>query len=383
MGNIKLPPFVTYAFLMVTESCPLRCEYCYIKDRNANNEFPFEWMEKVKKMFTCSCKPRIIFFGGEPLLKVDLIKRIVEKYKDDFVFQVVTNGVVNLHGFLTEVYEPYRNIFDIQLSWDGNDKTRIMVNGKESNNIVYENLIKELKNGYAFEGRCVIDDNSVKTLYQTYKTFEKLSKEYLFSADFTIVHQPQFGQSYCKDLREQLEKVYNDIKKSLEKDNYIFIPRMILKFISNIYENQPVVSCDVGNYVVIRPNGDVYPCTILSQIDDRFKMGNINDNIDTEIINDLRFKSACTKDCPWKMLCDGGCRYERIKNYPLEWCSTICQHSCEITQVIFETTMNFIKSLSEIEKDKLMKILYNYNIWSVDYIAHPDMIDRRKRLTML
>ena len=82
MGNIKLPPIITHAYIMVTEQCNLRCQYCYIKNRDIKNEFPFEWMEKVKKMFTCYNKPRIIFFGGEPLLKVELIKQIVNEYKN-------------------------------------------------------------------------------------------------------------------------------------------------------------------------------------------------------------------------------------------------------------------------------------------------------------
>ena len=63
MGNIKLPPIITHAYIMVTEQCNLRCQYCYIKNRDIKNEFPFEWMEKVKKMFTCYNKPRIIFFS--------------------------------------------------------------------------------------------------------------------------------------------------------------------------------------------------------------------------------------------------------------------------------------------------------------------------------
>lgn len=58
---VKLPPIINHAYLMVTEFCPLRCEYCYIKNRHIMNEFPFEWMEKVKKMFTCYNKPRLIF----------------------------------------------------------------------------------------------------------------------------------------------------------------------------------------------------------------------------------------------------------------------------------------------------------------------------------
>ena len=89
-------------------------------------------------------------------------------------------------------------------------------------------------------------------------------------------------------MEVQLNLIFSDIKNNLVNDNKIYIPRFLYKNITNVIENKPVISCDVGNYVVIRPNGDIYPCTILSQIDERFKMGNINDEIDTEIIDDLK-----------------------------------------------------------------------------------------------
>lgn len=379
MSSIKLSPIITHIYLMVTEQCNLRCQYCYIKNRDIKNEFPFEWMDKIKKMFTCYNKPRIIFFGGEPLLKLDLIKRIVNEYNDDFQFQVVTNGTVNLHRFLTEIYEPNRTKFDIQLSWDGNNFTRKTVNGEISNNIVYDNLLKELQAGYNFEGRCVLDDISVKSFYNTYLTFKKLHKDYKFSGDFTIAHQLCFSKDYAKNLFNELTLIYQDIKKSLlTKD--IFIPRTIFKYISNILENESVVSCDVGNYVVIKPNGDVYPCTILSQIDEIFKLGNINTSIDTELINDLRYKSACQKNCKFKSLCDGGCRYERIKNFKDTWCKDICLHTCDITEAIFNATTTFIQNLTNEENEVLMKKIFDYNMWSINYINRPETIDNQKRL---
>lgn len=363
---VKLPPIINHAYLMVTEFCNLRCKYCYIKNRHINNEFPFEWMEKVKNMFTCYNKPRIIFFGGEPLTKLDLIEKIVNEYKNDFQFQVVTNGTVNLSEFMNRIYEPNRTNFDVQISWDGNIDTRPMANGNISNNKVYNNLIEELEKGRIFEGRCVLNEVSVKNFYNTYCIFKQLHNEYKFGGDFTIAHQLSFPESFHNELKEELLKVYEDIKKQLS-DNNLFIPRFLLKILTNILENRNVISCDIGTHIVIKPNGDVYPCTILSQTDERFKLGNINNTIDTELITDLRYKSNCNKDCAYKSICDGGCRYERIINFPNTWKCDICSHTCDIYKVIFEVSQEFLNSLNENESSKLFSFINEYNLWKIDY----------------
>lgn len=374
---LKFPPIITHAYIMVTEQCNARCEYCYIKDRQTANELPFEYMEKVKKAFTCYNKPLIVFFGGEPTLKLPLIKKIVESYKDDFRFQIVTNGIANLHKFVEEVWKPYKSIFDVQLSWDGNTKTRIMANGKESNNIVYENLVKELKNGFACEGRAVLNDDSVQSFYNTYKTFKELHSKYLFSADFTIAHQLSFSQSYHIVLGQQLQMIYNDIRQSLNDESF-FMPRFLLKTITNVIQNRPVASCDIGTCVVIKPNGDIYPCTILSQQDDRFKLGNINDTCDTEMITKLRKPTPCQKDCAFKSICDGGCRYERIKLFPNTWECDVCNHTCSIYQTLYEETVRFLNSLSKQESEMLYQMIGEYNMWSIDY--QEGLTDNSKRL---
>lgn len=380
---IKLPPIITHAYLMVTEFCPLRCEYCYIKNRGIMNEFPYEWMNKIKNMFTCSSKPRLVFFGGEPLVKKDLIKKIVENYNNDFQFQVVTNGTVNFHEFMDEVYEPNRRKFDVQISWDGDIETRNNALGDKTYvNVYNDSILPELEKGRILVGRAVLNEQSVKCFFNTYKTFQMLNKKYMFGADFTIAHQPSFKESYHKDLREQLNLIYNDFSNDLNGNERLWFPPMLLKTILNIWNNGKVISCDVGNYVVIKPNGDIYPCTILSQIDERFKLGNINTTVDTEIIELLKYESSCTKDCAFKSICDGGCRYERIKNFPDTWCKDICSHTCDIYKALYEETKSFLNSLNEYQFKRLKKLVDDYEVWEINYSTNShDSIDNQSRMS--
>ena len=43
---------------------------------------------------------RIIFFGGEPLLRLDLLEYTVKKYYGKIQFQVVTSTMVNFKEFI-------------------------------------------------------------------------------------------------------------------------------------------------------------------------------------------------------------------------------------------------------------------------------------------
>ena len=71
--------------LSITEQCNLRCEYCYYKDIHARCDMmsddvmeatvrlAFEKAIKAKRESMC-----ITFFGGEPLLRFDFIRKTVK-----------------------------------------------------------------------------------------------------------------------------------------------------------------------------------------------------------------------------------------------------------------------------------------------------------------
>ena len=89
---------------------------------------------------------------------------------------ILTNGCVNFHKFMDEVYEPYRNNFDVQISWDGNTTTRPFVNGDKTYESVYSNIIEELEKGRILVGRAVLNEDSVKCFYQTFDTYRMLNR---------------------------------------------------------------------------------------------------------------------------------------------------------------------------------------------------------------
>ncbi|MDO9035305.1 MAG: 4Fe-4S cluster-binding domain-containing protein [Methanoregula sp.] len=103
--------------LGVTEDCNLKCKYCIYSDtyeysrKPSKNKMDFNTAKKALdyylsltdegRRYNPNIKPAIGFYGGEPLLNFDLIKKCVDyldvTYPDiDFFFSITTN-----HSFRT------------------------------------------------------------------------------------------------------------------------------------------------------------------------------------------------------------------------------------------------------------------------------------------
>ena len=139
---------ISQLILEVTQRCNLRCKYCIYHDGHnayrsfSNKDMDFETAKKAID-FTYSKADKeiyISFYGGEPLLKFDLIKKCVEYVKELNVsgsktvnFAMTTNGVLITKEMATYFNE---NKFAITISLDGpeeiNDENRVFENGTGS-----------------------------------------------------------------------------------------------------------------------------------------------------------------------------------------------------------------------------------------------------------
>ena len=81
--------------IYMTELCNLNCEYCYVEIKK--KEFDgFVYKEFVEKIDLLAYD-RIKFYGGEPLLKYQEIKKIIEwvhEKNKDIQFTLITNGLL-------------------------------------------------------------------------------------------------------------------------------------------------------------------------------------------------------------------------------------------------------------------------------------------------
>jgi radical SAM protein with 4Fe4S-binding SPASM domain len=76
--------------LAVTYRCNLKCGKCYVGDRRAGPELSMEEWVKIYELLWKAGVPQIVFTGGEPALRDDLVELVSEA--DEFVTGLVTNG---------------------------------------------------------------------------------------------------------------------------------------------------------------------------------------------------------------------------------------------------------------------------------------------------
>ena len=150
--------------LEVTEDCNLNCEYCIYGDlynhtnRRSKKRMRFEvaktiidykvnlWESGYNN--SVNITKLIGFYGGEPLLNIDLIKKVVKYTKNigktngmKFRYNIVTNGIL-LHKYIDFLV---KNDFILTISLDGDEyhnQYRVFKNKTQSFNIVVDNIFK-------------------------------------------------------------------------------------------------------------------------------------------------------------------------------------------------------------------------------------------------
>ena len=129
--------------LLVTESCNLRCKYCY-EHRKNNSRMSFEKAKEILDEHLEGADERqpiiIEEFGGEAFNNFGLIKQIDEYLKAQYpklniMYETTTNGTL-VHGEIQDWLTENKDRFYIALSLDGtkkmHDTNRVYINGEGS-----------------------------------------------------------------------------------------------------------------------------------------------------------------------------------------------------------------------------------------------------------
>lgn len=146
---------ISDVILQVTQNCNLRCGYCVYGGNYKNRTHSPKTMdfELAKKAIDFGMERSqessnfvVSFYGGEPLLAFDLIKKCVAYAKENIQgkelhFNMTTNGTL----FTTEIMDfLVENNFQLLISLDGDreshDANRVFKSGKGSFDLIMQNV---------------------------------------------------------------------------------------------------------------------------------------------------------------------------------------------------------------------------------------------------
>ncbi len=336
--------------LILTQKCNLSCNYCYILN-NENFDIDYDDMNLFKEIIPEILKLYqknkyfINYFGGEPLLKWDMIKYINNELNCDKNYSgatLFTNGLL-----LDEEKFQYliKNNINISLSFDGiwNDDNRSLISRESS--LQHYNKKFELFKKYNLNSCSItVNPNNIETIVENFEflyNFGIINQIYRFNEDLV------WTNSDVKRFRIklfELSKKYLKYNKENKKCNINLFNDTILK--ENILNNDPNFDfknghCFAGlNGLSFSHPGIFYPCARF--INDNFFQLNNNKKINIELINKIKNikqqKFIECNVCQIKSTCDCGCLYVELDKKNLTRKSN--KHICLINNVIYNISRN-------------------------------------------
>lgn len=357
--------------LNMSNECNLKCKYCYANGGNYHRDNAIMSKETFNKIIDDLKKRNIKsirevkFFGGEPLLNLDLIKYGLDIFSKEFsVFKylIVTNGILLTPDFVKTCMK-YNCHFAVSL--DGPEFINNFLRGNNTHSKVINNLNDCFNNEFKEKVQLLctytpyhLEQGYTKPDITAY--FEQLGFKYII----TKVGSPKEFFKFESSMEEN--NTFEDIDASFE---YILnntlgktINPLVYEVLVAIGYNQKVYGfCDELNEKVNLSydyNGDRYICYRFWGKND-YNLDNSNYKDEYDKINNKKYKNKC-EDCWGRYFCticpanvleecmDTGFGVFDNECKKLKYYEYVLKKFCELydngdAQVLVDNFTNFIK----------------------------------------
>ena len=334
--------------LEVTQSCNLRCKYCtfsghYAYQRTHNTaEMSWETAKAAVDWFLGTSKSQgeksVTFYGGEPLLKFDLIKKIIDYVKDKgekLRHSFTTNGT--LLGKREIIDHLAANNVNLLVSLDGppevHDAYRVFAGGGPTHKVIMDNLRKIYElypEYYSMSVNCITTLAYEKDMPKVYEFFRKdhgfplklgiLSNVDASDTDFYEIYGKQekekggpfdeLYKKYCDMLinnkggREGAQDKESDILHQLFDGFFIGIHRRCMEKHDEMHMNG---CCVPGQRrVFVETDGNMLAC---EKLGNKYSLGNVKtggfdmNKVKAFIDDYIKLSFTDCKECTIQRLC--------------------------------------------------------------------------------
>ncbi len=316
--------------LHVAHTCNLNCAYCFASQGKYHGEralMSFEVGKQALDFLVAHSGDRhnleVDFFGGEPLMNFDVVKRLVayarsieKAHRKHFRFTLTTNGMLIDDDVIDFANRECSNVV---LSLDGRKEVHDRFRVDYAGNGSWERIVPKFQK--------LVRARGGKNYYMR-GTFTHHNPDFLRDIEamldlgFTelsmepVVCDPKDESALTEEdlpiVLEQYEKLA-ELMRARRKEGrpFTFYHYMIdLQGGPCIYKR--ISGCGSGTeYMAVTPWGDLYPCHQFVG-EERFRLGNVWDGVTNEAMQEefascnVYARPECA-DCWAKLYCSGGC----------------------------------------------------------------------------
>ncbi|UCF04993.1 MAG: radical SAM protein [bacterium] len=312
--------------LFVTARCNLHCPYCFVRNKR-DRDMSWETATSALDYFLRECGQAqhltILFFGGEPMLRMDFIKEFVPYALDrvgqtgkSLSFDMTTNGTL-LDVDSARFFARYK--IKYLLSIDGlkedHDRYRSFSDGSGSWDLIV-NLLPMLKRYQPWQGaRMTPSPESSSRIVDGVKVlYERGINQFIIGSAHGMHWPPESIRAYFEQM-QALSDLYIDMKLENKPFRLTIFERGNLEEEADKYMN--MWGCGAGRgRLCVNFDGTLYGCsklmTITGDNTGLLPLGSLQEGwtnaLNRSVLNDasLRYRIKC-RDCKLGNECVGGC----------------------------------------------------------------------------
>jgi len=312
-------------YVTLTNSCNLKCRYCYGKacedfgsdfhdlaiDYSLPNSIAYG-TEALERFLLKDRDPVVIFYGGEPLLRIDKLREIMNKI-DNGRFMIQTNGLL-----LDKLEAEYVSRFEtILVSVDGDESLTDYYRGEGIFRKVAGNVQTIRRNGFKGEliarmtvGEETEIDRAVLGLIRN-PDMPVSSVHWQLDALFWQNDFPKrrFAEWSEQNYNPRLRRLVQTWVEHMRNEGEVMRLYPLVAVMHSLLHNEPSrLRCGAGwTMFNIQTDGNITPCPVMAGMKD-FYLGNVHQT-DPQSLRDAIFVSKPCTECDIYPLCGGRCLY--------------------------------------------------------------------------
>ncbi|MGD0152852.1 MAG: radical SAM protein [Thermacetogeniaceae bacterium] len=313
--------------LNLTFNCNLACDYCFVRRKNIHDRMNFATAQRaIDLLLEQAVAPNVVItlIGGEPLLEMELIKKIVPYAIEaartrnlQVTWAITTNGTL-INEDTLKFFAQYK--INMLLSMDGgpenHDRHRRTKSGEGTWHHIASRIPLIKKYQPWLSGRMTVSTEALDTMREDFRRLVDLGFNTL------LISPAQGARPWSKKQIEHYGLNFLAILHDYHQLKQRGVPIFIEEFETD--ERYTGWGCRAGrSSLAVAPNGEISPCSKLLGLDDetgRHIVGNINQEINVRLLQPFQ-NPICQQpeDCKHCfMKCSGYCyavNFEQTGNH--------------------------------------------------------------------